>query len=191
MQTLAYANVHLMCADPVTGKFDKAGVAAAASAGAAAVATFLFLPLDVVRARLTVQGNGHTRIGPRPYSGIWNCISSIRQREGVRALYRGLTPAVLCKGFCWWCWCWCCCCWCRCCWCWVWLYDSVHCVHAVEGWQMWQRPGCRQRGSSGIVASVVCCLCVPSTAGRNRTQIHTWQTREAKTTTVNGREEGG
>ncbi|KAK4531336.1 hypothetical protein CCYA_CCYA07G2193 [Cyanidiococcus yangmingshanensis] len=48
-------------------------------------------PLDMVRARLTVQHRGPTE----RYQGILQCLREIKNREGFRALYRGLLPSNL------------------------------------------------------------------------------------------------
>ena len=50
---------------------------------------FASYPLDVVRCRLSAQGN------EKLYSGIWNCLRVTYQQEGVYGLYRGLIPTIL------------------------------------------------------------------------------------------------
>ncbi len=42
-------------------------------------------PIDVIKTRLQLDHNKH-------YKGIWNCGTTIVQQEGVRALWKGLTP---------------------------------------------------------------------------------------------------
>lgn len=49
-------------------------------------------PLDFVRARLTCQGSvltGHH------YSGIWDALHKTASKEGVSALYRGISPTLM------------------------------------------------------------------------------------------------
>ena len=43
----------------------------------------------------THHGHGHA------YSGVWDGLRSIRASEGWRALYRGLTPALVGSGISW------------------------------------------------------------------------------------------
>ena len=56
------------------------------------VATIVTQPLDVIRTRLTLQSptQAHAQ-----YQGIWHAANSIARQEGVRSLYRGLSPNVL------------------------------------------------------------------------------------------------
>jgi solute carrier family 25 citrate transporter 1 len=42
-------------------------------------------PIDVIKTRLQLDHQKH-------YKGIWNCGTTIVQKEGVRALWKGLTP---------------------------------------------------------------------------------------------------
>lgn len=49
-------------------------------------------PLNVVRTRLQTQG---TTMHPATYTGIWDVTQKTFQREGVRGLYKGLTPNLL------------------------------------------------------------------------------------------------
>jgi hypothetical protein len=42
-------------------------------------------PIDVIKTRLQLDHN-------KQYKGIWNCGTTIVQQEGVRALWKGLTP---------------------------------------------------------------------------------------------------
>lgn len=49
-------------------------------------------PLNVVRTRLQTQG---TVMHPQTYTGIWDVTQKTIQREGVRGLYKGLTPNLL------------------------------------------------------------------------------------------------
>ncbi|KAG0592061.1 hypothetical protein M758_1G199000 [Ceratodon purpureus] len=44
-------------------------------------------PIDVIKTRLQLDPPAH-----REYRGIWHCGSTIVEREGVRALWKGLTP---------------------------------------------------------------------------------------------------
>ncbi|XP_075547309.1 solute carrier family 25 member 16-like isoform X2 [Dermacentor variabilis] len=63
-------------------------VAGSCAGVTAAVTTY---PLDMVRARLAFQVNGH-----HIYNGIFHVVTSIVKTEGgVRALYKGLSPTVL------------------------------------------------------------------------------------------------
>lgn len=54
-------------------------------ATAGIVSTTVTHPLDVVRARLTIQTKGNTA-----YSGILNAFRRIRVEEGMRGLYKGM-----------------------------------------------------------------------------------------------------
>ncbi|KAL6889894.1 mitochondrial carrier domain-containing protein [Trichoderma longibrachiatum] len=49
-------------------------------------------PLNVVRTRLQTQG---TAMHPQTYTGIWDVTRKTIQHEGVRGLYKGLTPNLL------------------------------------------------------------------------------------------------
>ncbi|PTB61809.1 mitochondrial carrier [Trichoderma citrinoviride] len=49
-------------------------------------------PLNVVRTRLQTQG---TLMHPQTYTGIWDVTRKTIQHEGVRGLYKGLTPNLL------------------------------------------------------------------------------------------------
>lgn len=51
-------------------------------------ALILTYPLEFVRARLTLQKS-------KIYSGIWDCMVQVTQKEGFFALYRGLWPSIL------------------------------------------------------------------------------------------------
>jgi solute carrier family 25 phosphate transporter 23/24/25/41 len=55
------------------------------------LAATITYPLDMARARLTVQHRGPVE----RYRGILQCLREIKNREGVRALYRGLLPSNL------------------------------------------------------------------------------------------------
>ena len=56
-------------------------------ASAGVVANTITHPLDVVRARLTVQDLR----GGTDYSGIYNCLVTIGKQEGVRGLFKGMS----------------------------------------------------------------------------------------------------
>lgn len=51
------------------------------------VEAFLLQPIDVIKTRLQLDKKGR-------YSGIYNCGSTIAREEGVRALWKGLTPFI-------------------------------------------------------------------------------------------------
>lgn len=65
----------------------------AASAAGAVAAEVVTLPTDVVKTRLQVQ----TKLGVNgmQYTGVINCFSKIIASEGVPALWKGFTPAVV------------------------------------------------------------------------------------------------
>ena len=60
------------------------GSCAAVAGAAGQIATY---PLDVVRARMTVD--------PGLHRSVWCCLSDLLKKGGVRALYRGITPTLL------------------------------------------------------------------------------------------------
>ena len=67
---------------------------ASCAATAALVANTLTYPLDVVRARLTLQGASGSG-GGAVYSGIGGALRTILRTEGVRrGLFRGLAPTL-------------------------------------------------------------------------------------------------
>ncbi|KAJ2769110.1 hypothetical protein IWQ57_003246 [Coemansia nantahalensis] len=69
-----------------------------AGAGAGLVSSVVTCPLDVVKTRLQYQGVIAARFGPRgyrPYAGTADALRRIAGEEGVRGLYRGLTPMVM------------------------------------------------------------------------------------------------
>eukprot|EP00918_Siedleckia_nematoides_P044640 GHVU01097603.1.p1 GENE.GHVU01097603.1~~GHVU01097603.1.p1 ORF type:complete len:215 (-),score=15.97 GHVU01097603.1:598-1242(-) len=55
---------------------------------AGVTAQFLIYPLEVVKTRLAVAA-------PRTYAGGWDCLSGTYRREGLSALYRGLSPSII------------------------------------------------------------------------------------------------
>jgi len=63
-----------------------------ASGGAAGATSLLFVyPLDFARTRLAADvGKGQTR----QFTGLWNCISTIHQKDGLFGLYRGFGVSV-------------------------------------------------------------------------------------------------
>ncbi|KAK9827624.1 hypothetical protein WJX81_008016 [Elliptochloris bilobata] len=63
----------------------------AAGAGAGIVGMSATYPLDMVRGRLTVQGERKTS----QYRGIWDCTRQIIKQEGVIALWKGWLPSVI------------------------------------------------------------------------------------------------
>lgn len=64
-------------------------------ATAGMISTTFTHPLDVVRARLTIQPSGGSS---RSYTGIWHCINRVCAEEGARGLFRGLNPTLLTIG---------------------------------------------------------------------------------------------
>ena len=55
-------------------------------------------PLDMVKKRLQVQGFEHGRIGfgqTQHYSGLRDCVLQVMREEGVRGLYKGLSPSII------------------------------------------------------------------------------------------------
>mmetsp|Transcript_34540 Transcript_34540/g.75390 ORF Transcript_34540/g.75390 Transcript_34540/m.75390 type:complete len:298 (-) Transcript_34540:48-941(-) len=75
---------------------DDAGARLLASAFGACIAEPLTLPIDVVKTRLQVQVvRGVTEPGRRRYLGMADCMMYTGRHEGVSALWKGLTPALL------------------------------------------------------------------------------------------------
>ncbi|KAJ2714287.1 hypothetical protein H4R19_001805, partial [Coemansia spiralis] len=69
-----------------------------AGAGAGCVSSVATCPLDVVKTRLQYQGvleRRYAASGYRPYTGTVNALRRIVAEEGVRGLYRGLTPMMM------------------------------------------------------------------------------------------------
>ncbi|XP_018398406.1 PREDICTED: mitochondrial folate transporter/carrier [Cyphomyrmex costatus] len=63
------------------------------------VSTLMLHPLDLIKIRFAVN-DGQTTAAPR-YHGLKNAIAQIVKTEGVRGLYRGVTPNVLGSGSSW------------------------------------------------------------------------------------------
>ncbi|GAB1859651.1 Mitochondrial folate transporter/carrier [Camponotus japonicus] len=63
------------------------------------VSTLMLHPLDLIKIRFAVN-DGHTNAAPR-YNGLTNAMVQIVKTEGVRGLYRGVTPNVLGSGSSW------------------------------------------------------------------------------------------
>ncbi|XP_018059575.1 PREDICTED: mitochondrial folate transporter/carrier [Atta colombica] len=63
------------------------------------VSTLMLHPLDLIKIRFAVN-DGQTTAAPR-YHGLRNAIAQIVKTEGVRGLYRGVTPNVLGSGSSW------------------------------------------------------------------------------------------
>ncbi|XP_018352503.1 PREDICTED: mitochondrial folate transporter/carrier [Trachymyrmex septentrionalis] len=63
------------------------------------VSTLMLHPLDLIKIRFAVN-DGQTTAAPR-YHGLRNAIAQIIKTEGVRGLYRGVTPNVLGSGSSW------------------------------------------------------------------------------------------
>lgn len=64
-----------------------------------AVSTLALHPLDVIKIRLAAN-DGHSNKTPK-YNGILNAFSTILKQEGVKGLYRGVTPNVWGAGTSW------------------------------------------------------------------------------------------
>ena len=74
--------------DAQPGNFTTASIGAISGAvGASAV-----YPLNVLRTRLQSQG---TAIHPQTYTGMWDVTVKTLKGEGVRGLFRGITPNLL------------------------------------------------------------------------------------------------
>lgn len=65
------------------------------------VSTLMLHPLDLIKTRFAVS-DGHTRTGPQ-YEGLRSAVLQIVRTEGVKGLYRGVTPNVLGSGSAWGC----------------------------------------------------------------------------------------
>ncbi|TLD05763.1 uncharacterized protein PgNI_08170 [Pyricularia grisea] len=57
-----------------------------------AIGATIVYPLNVLRTRLQTQG---TKMHPPTYTGIWDVTTRTVRNEGVRGLYKGLTPNLL------------------------------------------------------------------------------------------------
>ena len=58
----------------------------------------LVYPLDVIKKRLQVQGFEKARLefgAVRSYSGVMNCVRQTMAEEGVRGLFKGLSPSLV------------------------------------------------------------------------------------------------
>lgn len=67
-------------------------VTAAIGATSGAFGATMVYPLNVLRTRLQTQG---TAMHPPTYTGIWDVATKTIRNEGVRGLYKGLTPNLL------------------------------------------------------------------------------------------------
>lgn len=65
------------------------------------VSTLMLHPLDLIKTRFAVS-DGHSRVGPQ-YKSLKSAVMQIVKTEGVRGLYRGVTPNVLGSGGAWGC----------------------------------------------------------------------------------------
>ncbi|XP_012232309.1 solute carrier family 25 member 32 [Linepithema humile] len=63
------------------------------------VSTLMLHPLDLIKIRFAVN-DGHTNSAPR-YNGLRSALAQIVKTEGVRGLYRGVTPNILGSGSSW------------------------------------------------------------------------------------------
>lgn len=70
----------------------------AAGLSGGVVSTMVLHPLDLVKVRFAVSDGLELR--PK-YRGIWHCMRSIWQQEGLRGLYQGVTPNVWGAGASW------------------------------------------------------------------------------------------
>ncbi|KAL6745604.1 mitochondrial substrate carrier [Haematococcus lacustris] len=78
---------------------DQSWTHSVAGATAGSVAVLVLHPFDVIKTRLQVQdGHQSTHL---TYQGVQHAVRSMRQQEGWRAFYRGLTPALLGSGISW------------------------------------------------------------------------------------------
>jgi solute carrier family 25 phosphate transporter 23/24/25/41 len=67
-------------------------VTAFIGASSGAFGATVVYPLNVLRTRLQTQG---TAMHPPTYTGIWDVAQRTVRNEGVRGLYKGLTPNLL------------------------------------------------------------------------------------------------
>ncbi len=74
--------------DALPSSFATAGIGAVSGALGATIV----YPLNLLRTRLQAQG---TAIHPATYSGIWDVTRTTVRREGLRGLFKGLTPNLL------------------------------------------------------------------------------------------------
>ena len=63
---------------------------------AGTVSTVLLHPLDLIKVRMQVHEGAFGA-----YRGVWSALTEIFQREGLRGLYAGLSPAVLASALSW------------------------------------------------------------------------------------------
>ena len=61
----------------------------------AAIAICVVNPIDVVKSRLQMQGEGVANAGMNIYKGPFSALKSIAQKEGIRGLYKGSTANYL------------------------------------------------------------------------------------------------
>ncbi|KAJ1931453.1 mitochondrial thiamine pyrophosphate transporter [Linderina macrospora] len=85
----------LVSSSPVLQALDTMQDAILGGAAAVISKTFVY-PLDLVRKRLQVQGTQQFTKSSLPvYTSMSNALVSIARNEGVLALFRGLTPALV------------------------------------------------------------------------------------------------
>ncbi|XP_060813522.1 mitochondrial folate transporter/carrier [Bombus pascuorum] len=84
---------------PVLSHFQYEHLVAGISGGV--VSTLMLHPLDLIKTRFAVS-DGHSRVGPQ-YKSLKSAVVQIVKTEGVKGLYRGVTPNVLGSGGAWGC----------------------------------------------------------------------------------------
>ena len=69
--------------------------------GSGVASKMVVYPLDMAKKRLQVQGFESARKhfgATHEYSGLRSCLLQVARKEGVRGLYKGLTPGLLKAG---------------------------------------------------------------------------------------------
>jgi solute carrier family 25 (mitochondrial thiamine pyrophosphate transporter), member 19 len=97
VQIVPYMGMNFAIYDALTRGDRSVGLSAYAGMISGAVSKLIVYPMDTVKKRLQAQSVFGPQINScgRYYTGLWHCLTTMIQKEGVVSLYRGIVPSVM------------------------------------------------------------------------------------------------
>jgi len=97
VQIIPYMGLNFAIYDSLTRGDRSIGLSAYAGSISGGFSKMVVYPMDTVKKRLQAQSVFGPQINScgRYYTGLWHCLTTMIQKEGVASLYRGIVPSVL------------------------------------------------------------------------------------------------